>query len=114
MVYSCYDWTITSAGLCRMVYSCCDWMILYNDFFFFFNTPSKLFQSNQIKSNQIKSIRIESNIYSSNTMGRKAISNDHKKSKQKERKQKYLSNPNALIRTRKSNRLQMQERRRRE
>jgi hypothetical protein len=47
-------------------------------------------------------------------MGRKAMSNKHKLAKQRERQQKYLSNDDALARTRDSNRLRIQERRRRE
>jgi hypothetical protein len=47
-------------------------------------------------------------------MGRKAISKEDIKTKRQERNQKYLSNHDALTRTRESNRLKMQERRRRE
>jgi hypothetical protein len=54
------------------------------------------------------------NSISSNTMGRKAISKEDIKTKRQERNQKYLSNHDALTRTRESNRLKMQERRRRE
>jgi hypothetical protein len=48
------------------------------------------------------------------TMGRKTISKDYKKMKKWGWNQKYLSNPDVLTRTRESNRLKMQERRRRE
>jgi hypothetical protein len=47
-------------------------------------------------------------------MGRKAMPHEYKKTKQRERDQKYLSNPDTLDRKRESNRLQMQETRRRE
>ena len=47
-------------------------------------------------------------------MGRKAMPHEYKKTKQREREQKYLSNPDVLTRTRERNRLRMQEGRRRE
>jgi hypothetical protein len=47
-------------------------------------------------------------------MGRKAISKKHKLAKQRERQRKYLSNDDALARTREGNRFRIQERRRRE
>ena len=45
-------------------------------------------------------------------MGRKAMSEKHKKTKQRERNQKYLSNGDALARAREGNRVRSLERRR--